>query len=75
MRESVLAASDFSLDRPVVHVCGMNFQNFFRRIEFLHQRTLIRILYEFFEIQIVIFQLLWIMISGNFTVKPEKYVN
>ena len=30
-----------------VHVCGMNFQNFFRRIESLHQRTLIRILYEF----------------------------
>ena len=31
-----------------VHVCGMNFQNFFQRIESLHQRTLIRILYEFF---------------------------
>ena len=30
------------------HVCGMNFQNFFRRIESLHQRTLIRILYEFY---------------------------
>ena len=30
------------------HVCGMNFQNFFWRIESLHQRTLIRILYEFF---------------------------
>ena len=30
------------------HVCGMNFQNFFQRIESLHQRTLIRILYEFF---------------------------
>ena len=30
------------------YVCGMNFQNFFRRIESLHQRTLIRILYEFF---------------------------
>ena len=29
------------------HVCGMNFQNFFWRIESLHQRTLIRILYEF----------------------------
>ena len=29
-------------------MCGMNFQNFFRRIESLHQRTLIRILYEFF---------------------------
>ena len=28
-------------------LCGMNFQNFFRRIESLHQRTLIRILYEF----------------------------
>ena len=28
-------------------MCGMNFQNFFRRIESLHQRTLIRILYEF----------------------------
>ena len=27
---------------------GMNFQNFFWRIESLHQRTLIRILYEFF---------------------------
>ena len=30
------------------HVCGMNFQNFFWRIEYLHQRTLIRFLYEFF---------------------------
>ena len=31
-------------------VCvGMNFQNFFWRIESLHQRTLIRILYEFFK--------------------------
>ena len=29
------------------HVCWMNFQNFFRRIESLHQRTLIRILYKF----------------------------
>ena len=26
------------------NVCGMNFQNFFQRIESLHQRTLIRIL-------------------------------
>ena len=33
--------------RGWVHVCGMNFQNFFWRIESLHQRTLIRILYEF----------------------------
>ena len=31
-----------------MHGCGMNFQNFFWRIESLHQRTLIRILYEFF---------------------------
>ena len=31
-----------------MHVCGMNFQNFIWRIESLHQRTLIRILYEFF---------------------------
>ena len=30
-------------------VGGMNFQNFFWRIESLHQRTLIRILYEFFK--------------------------
>ena len=30
-------------------VGGMNFQNFLWRIESLHQRTLIRILYEFFE--------------------------
>ena len=29
------------------YVSGMNFQNFFRRMESLHQRTLIRILYEF----------------------------
>ena len=29
------------------YVCGMNFQNFFWTIESLHQRTLIRILYEF----------------------------
>ena len=34
-----------------VHVCGMNFQNFFWRIESLHQRTLIRILYEFYSIE------------------------
>ena len=33
-----------------VHVCGMNLQNFFWRIESLNQRTLIRILYEFFNI-------------------------
>ena len=33
------------------HVCGMNFQNFFWRIESLHQRTLIRILYEFYSIE------------------------
>ena len=32
------------------HVYGMNFQNFLWRIESLHQRTLIRILYEFFFI-------------------------
>ena len=32
------------------HVCGMNYQNFFLRIESLHQRTLIRILYEFLYI-------------------------
>ena len=31
-----------------VHVCGMNFQNTYWRLESLHQRTLIRILYEFF---------------------------
>ena len=31
-----------------VSVCGINFQNTFWRIESLHQRTLIRILYEFF---------------------------
>ena len=30
------------------YVCGMNFQNFFWRIESLHQRTLIHFLYEFF---------------------------
>ena len=29
--------------------CGMYFQNFFWRIESLHQRTLIRFLYEFFK--------------------------
>ena len=29
-------------------VCGMNFQNTYWRIESLHQRTLIHILYEFF---------------------------
>ena len=33
----------------VVSVCGINFQNTFWRIESLHQRTLIRILYEFFK--------------------------
>ena len=30
-------------------VWGMNFQNIYWRIESLHQRTLIRILYEFFK--------------------------
>ena len=34
-------------------VCGMNFQNFFQRIESLHQRTLIRILYEFFFLKFI----------------------
>ena len=29
-------------------VCWMNFQNIFWRLESIHQRTLIRILYEFF---------------------------
>ena len=34
-------------------MCGMNFQNFFQRIESLHQRTLIlHILYEFFALVI-----------------------
>ena len=32
-------------------VGGMNFQNFFWRIESLHQRTLKRILYEFFFVK------------------------
>ena len=32
------------------HVCGINFKNFFQRIESLYQRTLIRILYEFLEV-------------------------
>ena len=31
-----------------MHGYGMYFQNFFWRIESLHQRTLIRFLYEFF---------------------------
>ena len=31
-----------------MHGCGMYFQNFFWRIESLHQRTLIRFLYEFY---------------------------
>ena len=35
-----------------MHVYGMNFQNFFWRIESLHQRTLIRILYKFLIVQI-----------------------
>ena len=35
--------------RGCVHVCGMDFQNFYRRIESLHQRTLTCILYEFFD--------------------------
>ena len=40
--------------RGCVHVWGMNFQNFFWRIESLHQRTLIRILYEFFQFRIYV---------------------
>ena len=32
------------------YMCGMNFQNFFRRIESLHQQTLIRILFEFLSL-------------------------
>ena len=31
-------------------VCGMNSQNIYWRIESLHQRTLIRMLYEFFKL-------------------------
>ena len=45
VRAGVLGCGRVCMD---MHVCGMNFQNFFRRIESLHQRTLIRILYEFF---------------------------
>ena len=32
-------------------VCWMNFQNIFWRLDSIHQRTLIRILYEFFYVQ------------------------
>ena len=38
-------------------LCWMNFQNFFWRIESLHQRTLIRILYEFLRIRSMNFSL------------------
>ena len=36
------------------NVCGMNFQNFFQRIESLHHQTLIRILYESFIISLIL---------------------
>ena len=50
-----------------VYVCGMNFQNFFRRIESLHQRTLIRILYEFLQIESISFE------EINYTEKYLEY--
>ena len=42
-----LCAGVHRFAQEYAYMCGMNFQNFFRRIESLHQRTLIRILYEF----------------------------
>ena len=44
-------------------VCGINFQNFFRRIESLHQQTLIRFLYEFLY-QMCHIDLFWFRISN-----------
>ena len=43
--ESVRGGARVCVD---MHGCGMYFQNFLWRIESLHQRTLIRFLYEFF---------------------------
>ena len=54
------------------NVCGMNFQNFFLRIESLHQRTLIRILYEFFMLTLLFryfsdFRVLYSKVTGELT--------
>ena len=46
-------------------LCRMNFQNFFWRIESLHQRTLIRILYEFFVFQITKWHTIYSLLSSN----------
>ena len=52
--------------RGYARVCGMNFQNFFRRIESLHQRTLIRFLYEFFTSLNIFLKYFWdLLVSSN----------
>ena len=47
--------------------CGMYFQNFFWRIESLHQRTLICILYKFFSIE-----RFFLLYSKSFTMLIHK---
>ena len=54
-----------------VHGCGMNFQNFFWRIESLNQRTLIHILYEFFQ---SFFVLMTILALVNYKQTNENLV-
>ena len=43
-------------------VCGMNSQNIYWRIESLHQRTLIGILYEFF---ILVFMYIHVIVNSK----------
>ena len=50
-----------------MHGCGIYFQNFFWRIESLHQRTLICILYKFFSIE-----RFFLLYSKSFTMLIHK---
>ena len=49
-------------------VCWMNFQNIFWRLDSIHQRTLIRILYEFFNVKSSLFVYIlagWWVVIGD----------
>ena len=54
-------------------VCWMNFQNIFWRLDSIHQRTLIRILYEFF---FSVFDQVFLHIQPNFltVIMQCKYI-
>ena len=53
--------------------CGMYFQNFFWRIESLHQRTLIRFLYEFFVFSPILTKLGQIAYNNFTYLFPVQY--